>query len=166
MPVAARVVQRMLPPAALTGVDVPTERGGAARLDRGHDLETSDVEPSGHALTVSAPGAAEDIRHAGPLARHARSAAKHREARDWVVERLEHPGGGAGVSARRIGAPMPERVADHLHVAAPLVKMGRGRVTQAMEGVPAVDASLVARLLEGPVQGPGLDGHVGRGTVE
>ena len=61
---------------------------------------------------------------------------------------------------------MPQRVADHLHVAAALVKMGRGRVTQAMEGMPAVDASLVARLLEDPVQGPGLDGQVGRGTVE
>ena len=65
VPVAAGVVLRMLAPAAVTGVDVPAEQGGAARLDRGHDLEPPGVEPAGHVLTVSGAGAAEDLRHAG-----------------------------------------------------------------------------------------------------
>ena len=83
-----------------------------------------------------------------------------------MVEGLEHLAGGAGVVAGRVGVSMAERVADHLDIRAALEKMGGGRVTQAVESVAEIDAELVARLLEGPVQGLGRHGPVGRSAVE
>ena len=44
VPVAAGVVERMLAPAPVAAVHVPAERGGAAGLDRAHDLEPNGVE--------------------------------------------------------------------------------------------------------------------------
>ena len=81
VPVAAGVVERMLAPAPVAAVHVPAERGGAARLDSAHDLQPPGVEPAGHALTVGAAGAAEDIRNAGLAARHSRSDANPHIAR-------------------------------------------------------------------------------------
>ena len=111
----------MLAPAAVAAVHVATERGGAACLDRGHDLEPSGAEPPGQAAPVSAAGAAEDLRHAGAFALHGGSAAEHREARDGVVEALEHLAGGAGVAAGRVGTAMPEHVSNHIHTAAAIL---------------------------------------------
>ena len=91
--------ERMLALAPVATVDVPAERGSAARLDGTHDLEPPRVEPAGHALTVSAAGAAEDHRHACALARHAASASQDLEVRQGVVERLENLAGGACVRA-------------------------------------------------------------------
>ena len=161
VPVAARVVERVLAPAADTGVHVAAEQGGAARLDVGHDLEPGGVDAPFPALTESRAGAAEDLRHAGALGRHGASAAQDREAREGVVERLEHLAGGAGVAAGRVGAAMPERVPDHFDVAAALKQMGRGRMTQAVEAVAGGDANPLARLLEGPVQGLSRHGLIG-----
>ena len=73
---------------------------------------------------------------------------------------------GAGVVAGRVGVSMAERVADHLDIRAALKKMGGRRVTRAVEGMAGIDAELVARLLEGPVQGLGQHGPVGRSAVE
>ena len=75
--VAAGVVERMLTPAPVTAVHVSAERGGSACLDRSHDLEPAGVEPASRALTVSAAGAAEDLRHPSVVAIHATSAVKH-----------------------------------------------------------------------------------------
>ena len=88
--VAAGVIEGMLAPAALTGVHVPAEHGGAARLDVGHDLELSGVDVPFPALTERGAGAAEDLRHADALARHGGSGTQDREAREGVVEGLEH----------------------------------------------------------------------------
>ena len=70
----------MLAPAAVTGVDVPAEQGGAARLDGAHDLEPPGIEPAGHVLTVSGADAAEDLRHADAFGLHALSDAQRCEA--------------------------------------------------------------------------------------
>ena len=61
---------------------------------------------------------------------------------------------------------MPERVPDHLDIAAALKEVGRSRMTQAVEAVAGSDAGLLARLLEGTMQSRRRDGLIGRGTVE
>ena len=78
--VATGVVERMLAPAAVTGVDVPAEQSGAARLDGAHDLEPDGVDAPFAALTESGAGAAEDLRHAGAFGLHALSDAQRCEA--------------------------------------------------------------------------------------
>ena len=132
------------------------ELDDTARLDVGHDLEPGGADAPGCALTVSGTGA---------LGRHGASAAQDREAREGMVERFEHLAGGARVDAGRVGAAMPERVPDHLDVAATLKKMGRGRMAQAVETVAGGDASPLARLLEGTVQGRSRHGLIGRSAV-
>ena len=47
----------MLAPAALAGVHVAAEHGGAARLDGAHDLEPGGVDAPFVALTESGAGA-------------------------------------------------------------------------------------------------------------
>ncbi len=72
--------ERMLPPAALAGVHVAAEHGGAARLDGAHDLEPGGVDAPFVALTESGAGAAEDLRHARAFGLHAPSVAQRCEA--------------------------------------------------------------------------------------
>ncbi len=78
--VAAGVEERMLAPAALAGVHVAAEHGGAARLDGAHDLEPGGVDAPFVALTESGAGAAEDLRHARAFGLHAPSVAQRCEA--------------------------------------------------------------------------------------
>ena len=140
--------------------------GGTARLDVGHDFEPAGVDAPFPALTEGAAGAAEGLRHAGALGRHGGSAAQDRGAREGMIEGLEHLAGGARVATGRVGASVPERVADHLDVAAALKQMGRGRMTQAVEAVAGGDANPLAGLLEGTVQGRRRDVLVGRSALK
>ena len=61
MPVAAGVVGDPPVPAVVAGLDVTAQRGGAAVLDRRHDLELAEAEMPGLGCAIGRPGAAEDI---------------------------------------------------------------------------------------------------------
>ena len=87
----------MLAPAAVTAVHVAAEHGGSARLDGGHDLEPAGVDAPFPALAERGAGAAEDLRHARAHGQHGGLAVQDREAREGVVQGLEHLAGGAGV---------------------------------------------------------------------
>ena len=104
VPVAARVMERMLAPAVVTAVHVAAEHGGSARLDGGHDLEPAGVDAPFPALAERGAGAAEDLRHARAHGQHGGLAVQDREAREGVVQGLEHLAGGAGVRQRTIRA--------------------------------------------------------------
>ena len=63
MPVAAGVIGDRAVRAVLTGLDMTTERGGPAQLDRRHDaaLDAAEMTVMGEAIGMTM--AAEDIRH-------------------------------------------------------------------------------------------------------
>ncbi len=67
VPVPARVVERVFPPAAVTVVQVATEDCRAAGLDGTHDLSAARIEHPVPCLPVSGSGAVEDLRHARRL---------------------------------------------------------------------------------------------------
>jgi len=48
-------------PAVVAGLDVTTQRGGTAVLDRRHDLQLAEVEMPGMGYAIRGPGAPEDI---------------------------------------------------------------------------------------------------------
>ena len=48
-------------PAVVAGLDVTTQRGGAAVLDGRHDLELAEAQVPGMGRPVGRPGAAEDV---------------------------------------------------------------------------------------------------------
>src|SRR3546814_9938109 len=61
VPVAAAVIGDPPVPAVGTGLDVTAERGGAAMLDRRHDLELMQAQMSDMGGAVGWPGSAEDV---------------------------------------------------------------------------------------------------------
>lgn len=61
MPVAAGVIGDPPVPAVVAGLDMTAQRGGAAGLDRRHDLELTKAEMPGMSGAIGGPGAAEDI---------------------------------------------------------------------------------------------------------
>ena len=48
-------------PAVVAGLDVTAQRGGAAVLDRRHDLELAETEMPGMGCAIRWPGATEDV---------------------------------------------------------------------------------------------------------
>jgi hypothetical protein len=79
MPVAATIVGDAAVAAVLAALDMAAEGGGAAGLDRRHDLELLQAQLSGMVGPVSGPGSTEDV---GDLERGA-----HRLSR-WVRSRV------------------------------------------------------------------------------
>ena len=61
MPVAAGVVGDPPVPAVGAGLDMPAQRGGAAVLDRRHDLELLQAQMPGMGSPISWPGGTQDI---------------------------------------------------------------------------------------------------------
>jgi hypothetical protein len=61
MPVAAGVVGDPPVPAVVAGLDVTAQRGGAAVLDRRHDLELAEAEMPGMGCAIRGPGTPEDV---------------------------------------------------------------------------------------------------------
>ena len=61
MPVAAGIVGDPGVAAIVAGRDVATERGGAAVLDRGHDLELAEAEVAGVACPVGGAVGVKDV---------------------------------------------------------------------------------------------------------
>ena len=68
MAVAAGLPDGMHVAAAGAPVRGTAERRRPAALDAVHDLQRDGVERAGHAHAESRPGAADDVRHAGPVA--------------------------------------------------------------------------------------------------
>lgn len=66
MPIAATVEDDALVAAIVTLLDVTSEGGGAATLDRAHDAALPTAEGISMLLAVGRPSLAEDIRHLDP----------------------------------------------------------------------------------------------------
>jgi hypothetical protein len=61
MPVAAGVVGDTPVPAVVAGLDVTAQRGGAAVLDRRHNLKLSEAQVPGIGGAIRGPCATEDV---------------------------------------------------------------------------------------------------------
>lgn len=61
MPVAAGVVGDPPVPAVVAGLDVTAQRGGAAGLNRRHDLELAEAQMPGMGCAIGGPGTSEDV---------------------------------------------------------------------------------------------------------
>jgi hypothetical protein len=61
VPVAAAVIGDALVPAVVAGLDMATERGGTAMLDRRHDLELVEAQLPGMGGPICGAGSTEDI---------------------------------------------------------------------------------------------------------
>ena len=48
-------------PAVVAGLDVTAQRGGAAGLNRHHDLELAEAQMPGMGCTIGGPGTPEDV---------------------------------------------------------------------------------------------------------
>ena len=66
VPISATVEGDALMGAIVTLLNVSTERGGAATLDRAHDAALPATEGVSVLLAVGRPGLAEDVRHLEP----------------------------------------------------------------------------------------------------
>ena len=127
MAVAAGLPDGMHVAAAGAPVRDAAERRRPAALDAVHDLQRDGVERAVHALAESLSGAAEDVRHAGPVAAHRSDGCG--EGGHRMVEPAEHGARGAGVDARRFRGLVPEKVLDHTGRRPAFMQVRSNRVT-------------------------------------
>jgi hypothetical protein len=71
MPVAAGIVGDAFVRAVMAALDVSAERGGAAGLDRRHDLQLAEAHVTGVALSPRRPMGAKDVGDLQGRSRHA-----------------------------------------------------------------------------------------------
>lgn len=131
------------------------ERRRPAAPDAVHDLQRDGVGRAGHALAESLPGAAEDVRHAGPVAAHRSDGCG--EGGHRMVEPAEHGARGPGVDARRFRGLVPEEILDDTRLRPAFMQVRSNRVTQAMEGDVAAGPRSAAARVEGLAQALGGD---------
>ena len=101
-------------PAVLAGIDVATERRGAAVLDRRHDLELGQAQMAGLNGAIAGSFSAEDI---GDLDRGAQAASatwipalhQQRQMLERTGHRADRLGGNAGVERGRIKLAVPQQ---------------------------------------------------------
>ena len=115
--VAAAVVGNALMPAVLAGIDVATERRGAAVLDRRHDLELGQAEMTGLDGTIAGAFSSEDI---GDLDRGAQAASaagilafhQQRQMLERTGHRADRLGRNARIERGRIKLAVPQQHLD------------------------------------------------------
>ena len=159
VPIAATVVGDPKIATVVAAIDMAAECGGAAVLDRRHDLELGKVEGTGLNGAIAGPFSSEDI---GDLKRGAQAGSvamllalhQRRQMFERTGHRADRLGRDASVERGRIELAVPQQDLDHADIDILFQQMGGKAVAQRMGRHPFPDASRFGRLVDRAVDLP------------